>query len=98
VRKYDVDFHTTTAWHMVHRLTLPKGFKTVLAPDSLIQTFDKFEAKSATRAKGRLLTNEVWFRLRAPLVPVADYQDLRNLLASAEELERQHVMLKTAEE
>jgi len=98
VRKYDVDFHTTTAWHMVHRLMLPKGFKTVLAPDSLIQTFDKFEAKSATRAKGRLLTNEVWFRLRAPLVPVADYQDLRNLLASAEELERQHVMLKTAEE
>jgi hypothetical protein len=97
-RKYDVDFHSTLAWHMVHKTTLPRGFRTVLVPDSLTQTFDKFEANSTTRAKGRLLTNEAWFRLKAPLVPVAEYQDLRNLLAAAEELERQHVMLKTVEE
>ena len=97
-RRYDVDFHTTLAWHMVHRMTLPKGSRTVLVPDSLTQIFDKFEAKSDTRAKDRLLTNEAWFRLKAPLVPVAEYQDLRNLMAATEELERQHVMLKTAEE
>jgi hypothetical protein len=98
VRKYDVDFHSTQAWHMVHAMTLPKGFKTVLVPDSLAQIFNKFEAKSATRAKGNRLTNEAWFRLKDPLVPVAEYQDLRNLLAATEELERQHVMLKTVEE
>jgi hypothetical protein len=83
---------------MVHRMMLPKGFKTVLVPDSLTQIFDKFEAKSDTRAKGRLLTNEAWFRLKAPLVPVAEYQDLRNLLSATEQLERQHVMLKTGGE
>jgi hypothetical protein len=94
VRKYDVDLHSTLAWHLVHKLTLPKGFKTVLVPDSLAQTFAKFEASSTTRAKDRLLTNEAWFRLKAPLVPVAEYQDLRNLLAATEEIERQHVMLK----
>jgi hypothetical protein len=93
-RKYDVDVHSTLAWHLVHTMTLPRGFKTVLMPDSLVQTYDKFEVKSATRAKGRLLTNEAWFRLKAPLLPVAEYQDLRNLLAATEELERQHVMLK----
>ena len=98
VRKYDVDFHSTQAWHLVHQMTLPKGFKTVLVPDSLLQIFNKFEAKSVTRAKGNQLTNEAWFRLKAPLVPVAEYQDLRNLLAATEELERQHVMLKTGGE
>jgi hypothetical protein len=97
-RKYDVDFHTTLAWHMIHRMTLPKGFKTVLVPDSVTQIYDKFEAKSETRAKGRLLTNEAWFRLKSPLVTVAEYPALRDLLAATEQIERQHVMLKTAEE
>jgi len=97
-RRYPLDLHTTQAWHLVHDMTLPRGFKIVLVPDSLTQIFDKFEAKSATRAKGNRLTNEAWFRLKAPLVPAAEYQDLRSLLAATEELERQHVMLKTAEE
>jgi hypothetical protein len=98
LRKYDVDLHSTLAWHLVHRMTLPRGLRTVLVPDSLEQIFDKFEAKSSTRAGGRLLTNEAWFRLKRPFVPVAEYQDLRNLLASTEEIERQHVMLKPIEE
>jgi hypothetical protein len=98
VRRYDIDFHSTQAWHMVHEMTLPKGFRKVLVPDSLMQVFDRFEAKSATKARGNRLTNEAWFRLEDPLVPVSEYQDLRNLLAATEELERQHVMLKTVEE
>ena len=98
VRRYDVDLRTTLAWHMVHRMALPRGFKTVLVPDSLAQVHDKFEATSATSVKDRLLTNEASFRLKAPLVPVTEYEDLRSLLAATEELERQHVMLKTGGE
>ncbi|MBN2464434.1 DUF3857 and transglutaminase domain-containing protein [candidate division WOR-3 bacterium] len=98
VRKYDVDIHSTMAWHMIHRMTLPRGFRTVFVPDPLAQTHDRFEAKSATSTEGRLLTNEAWFRLKDPLVPVAEYQNLRNLLAATEELERQHVMLKSGGE
>ena len=97
VRKYDVDFHSTQAWHMVHQMALPKGFKAVLVPDSLVQTFDKFEAKTETKAKGNRLTNEAWFRLKDPLVKVAEYPGLRGLLAATEEIERQHVMLKPQE-
>jgi transglutaminase-like putative cysteine protease len=98
VRKYDVDFRATQAWHMVHAMTLPRGFRTVLVPDSLVQSFDKFEASSTTRAEKNRLVNEAWFRLKEPLVPVAEYQDLRDLLAATEEIERQHVMLKPSEE
>ncbi|HTW92434.1 MAG TPA: DUF3857 and transglutaminase domain-containing protein [bacterium] len=97
-RKYDIDFHSTYTWHMVHQLTLPKSFKTVLVPDSLEQASDKFEAKSETKVKGNQLTNEAWFRLKDPLVRVAEYQSLRSLLAATEEIERQHVMLKPVEE
>jgi hypothetical protein len=97
-RRYPIDFSATQAWHVVHEMTLPKGFAPVLAPDSLVQTFDRFEAKSGTLAKGNRLTNETWFRLKDPLVPVAQCQDLRNLLAATQEIDRQHVMLKTVEE
>ena len=98
VRKYDVDFHSTYAWHLVHEMTLPKKYKAVLVPDPLEQTFARFEVKSATKADKGKVTNEAWFRLKDPLVPVADYAALRDLLAASEEIERQHVMLKPSEE
>jgi len=97
-RRYDIDFHSTYAWHLVHEMTLPKRYKAVLVPDPLVQTFDRFEAKSETKAAGTKVTNEVWFQLKDPVVPVTEYQDLRNLLAATEEIERQHVMLKPSEE
>jgi len=97
-RTYPADFHSTMAWHLVHEMTLPSGYKAVLVPDPLAQSFGRFEANSQTGARGNKLTNEAWFRLNDPVVPVAEYQDLRGLLAATEELERQHVMLKPSEE
>jgi len=97
-RRYPIDLHAAQGWHMLHEMTLPKGFKAVLVPDPLVQMLGKFEAESETKAKGSRLTNEARFRLNDPLVPVVEYQNLRNLLAATEKLERQHVMLKTVEE
>jgi hypothetical protein len=94
-RRYPIDLRATQCWHLVHEMRLPKGFKAVLVPDPLEQMLGKFEAKSETKAQGTRLTNETWFRLNDPLVPVAEYQNLRNLLAATQEIDRQHVMLKT---
>jgi len=96
-RKYDMDFHSTFAWHLVHEMTLPKGYKAVLVPDPLALSHARFEAESETRSTDHQVTNQAWFRLKHPLVPVAEYQDLRDLLAASEEIERQHVMLKAKE-
>jgi hypothetical protein len=97
-RTYPADFHTTMGWHLVHEMTLPGGYRPVLVPDPLEKSFGRFEAKSETKARGNKVTNEAWFWLKDPLVPVAEYQNLRGLLAATEELERQHVMLKPSEE
>jgi hypothetical protein len=98
VRKYDVDFHSTYAWHLVHEMTLPKGYKAVLVPDPLVQSPGRVSATSETKVKGNRVVNEARFSLNDPLVPVAEYPGLRGLLAATEEIERQHVMLKPSEE
>ncbi len=98
VRKYDVDFHSTQAWHMVHEMTLPKGYKAVLVPDPLVQTAGRVSATSETKVVGNRVVNEARFSLNDPVVPVAEYPELRGLLAATEEIERQHVMLKPSEE
>jgi hypothetical protein len=97
-RKYDVDFHSTYAWHLVHEMTLPKGYKTVLVPDPLAQSGGRARVTAETKVSGHRLVNEARFSLDDPLVPVAEYQGLRDLLAAAEEIERQHVMLKPLED
>ena len=97
VRKYDVDFHSTQAWHMVHEMTLPEGYKAVLVPDSLVQSAGRASASSETKVVGNRLVNEARFSLDDPVVPVAEYPELRGLLAATEEIERQHVMLKPQE-
>ncbi len=97
VRKYDVDFHSTQAWHMVHEMTLPKGYKAVLVPDPLVQTAGRASATSETKVMGNRVVNEARFSLNDPVVPVAEYPELRGLLAATEEIERQHVMLKPQE-
>jgi transglutaminase-like putative cysteine protease len=97
VRKYAVDFHSTQAWHMFHEMALPKGYKAVLVPDPLVQSSGRVSATSETRVAGNRLVNEARFSLNDPVVPVAEYQGLRNLLAATEEIERQHVMLKAEE-
>ena len=97
IRKYDIDFHSTQAWHMVHEMTLPKGYKAVLVPDSLVQSAGRASATSETKAVGNRVVNEARFSLNDPLVTVAEYPALRGLLAATEEIERQHVMLKAEE-
>jgi hypothetical protein len=97
VRKYDVDFHSTQAWHMVHEMTLPKGYKAVLVPDPLVQSAGRVSATSETKVVGNRVVNEARFSLNDPVVPVAEYPALRGLLAATEEIERQHVMLKGQE-
>jgi hypothetical protein len=47
---------------------------------------------------GNRVVNEARFSLNDPVVPVAEYQGLRDLLAATEEIERQHVMLKPVQE
>ena len=98
VRKYDIDFHSTQAWHMVHEMTLPNGYKAVLVPDSLAESLGRVSATSETKVVGNRVVNEARFCLNDPLVPVAEYPALRGLLAATEEIERQHVMLKPSEE
>jgi hypothetical protein len=98
VRKYDIDFHSTLAWHMVHEMTLPKGYKAVLVPDPLVQSAGQVSATSETKVVGNRIVNEARFSLNDPLVPVAEYPAMRGLLAATEEIERQHVMLKPSEE
>ena len=97
IRKYDIDFHSTQAWHMVHEMTLPKGYKAVLVPDSLVQSAGRASATSETKVVGNRVVNEARFSLNDPLVTVAEYPALRGLLAATEEIERQHVMLKAEE-
>jgi hypothetical protein len=97
VRKYDVDFHSTQAWHMVHEMTLPKGYKAVLVPDSLALSAGRVSATSETKVVGNRVVNEARISLDDPVVPVAEYPALRGLLAATEEIERQHVMLKAEE-
>jgi hypothetical protein len=98
VRKYAVDFHTTMAWHMVHEMSLPGGYKPVLVPDPLVRGAARLDVSSETKAGGGRVTNEAWFRLNDPVIPVSEYQGLRALLAATEEIERQHVMLKPTKE
>ena len=97
IRKYDIDFHSTQAWHMVHEMILPKGYKAVLVPDSLVQSAGRASATSETKVVGNRVVNEARFSLNDPLVTVAEYPALRGLLAATEEIERQHVMLKAEE-
>jgi hypothetical protein len=97
-RKYDVDFHSTYGWHLVHEMTIPKGYRAVLLPDPLAQSAGRASAASETKVTGNRLINEARFSLNDPVVPVAEYENLRGLLAATEEIERQHVMLKPSEE
>lgn len=96
-RRYPLDFNTARMWRLSHNMTLPRGYKVKLMPDSLSLDFGRCAVSSTTAATGNLLTNEVTLRLNDPRLPLAEYPNLRRLLAAGEDIERQHVMLKPAE-
>lgn len=96
-RRFPLDFNTARMWRLSHNMTLPKGYKVKLVPDSINLDFGRCALASATAATGNLLTNEVTLRLNDPRLPLSEYPNLRRLLAAGEDVERQHVMLKPAE-
>jgi hypothetical protein len=97
-RTYPVDFRYRQMWRLRHEITLPRGWKVKLLPDSLAADTAGFSVVSRTGSTGPRLVNEAVFREDEQLLPLADYDALRGLTARCEQVDRQHVMLKKGEE